>query len=349
MFKISNIFNKKKKKRNEIQDTEFDEKLKNNKIDNTELNMTGITEVDSCIVYMNNFSGFSELGKTQEQKEIMERELSCVKILIESTLTKYFLDSLDFFIKVNHENTKDFLDYLLTLDTETKQTRIYLLISGSIGDYIDFIGNYETHYGDRNNLIVGIILKHMQEIPLHYNQYKDINDIYDLHLGYSEFNNFQIKQTPQSKAALAKILSGTARGDYMVILDTTMLMNGYDKEYVPESWHRILDLFIKKEIDLKHFHVFFYCDSQIEKTMIKNNFLVTSVCDSNIYSINFSELFYLRSFFLEQNQELIDSIQMKNNEFLKEHSFEYQRKQDSDEDESITPLNMIDMVDEIIK
>ena len=83
--------------------------------------------------------------------------------------------------------------------------------------------------------------------------------------------------------------------------------------------------------------------------MIKNNFLVTSVCDSNIYSINFSELFYLRSFFLEQNQELINSIQMKNNEFLKEHSFEYQRKQDSDEDESITPLNMIDMVDEIIK
>ena len=61
-------------------------------------------------------------GKTQEQKEIMERKLSCVKILIESTLTKYFLDSLDFFIKVNHENTKDFLDYLLTLDTKAKQT-----------------------------------------------------------------------------------------------------------------------------------------------------------------------------------------------------------------------------------
>src|SRR5699024_10870804 len=124
-------------------------------------------------------------------------------------------------------------------DTESKQeVKVYLLISGSISDYIWFIDNYENNYGDRNDLIVGIILKQMQEIPMHYNHYEFINDKYDLNLEYKKFNNYQINQLSSFKTDLAKITSGTVNEDFLAVLDTTMLRNGYDKELIPESFHR---------------------------------------------------------------------------------------------------------------
>lgn len=341
---IKNLFKRKKEK-----DSEEDKILKNNTIDNTELKMTGITETDSCIVYINNIDGLLSITKREEGKELLECNFSCIKILIESTFTQFFLDSLDFFNKINHENIKEFLDILFLFDTESKQeVKVYLLISGSISDYIWFIDNYENNYGDRNDLIVGIILKQMQEIPMHYNHYEFINDKYDLNLEYKKFNNYQINQLSSFKTDLAKITSGTVNEDFLAVLDTTMLRNGYDKELIPESFHRILDLFIKKEIDQKKFNILFYCKNRNEKNILERELLEYSTCD--IYNIKFSKLFYQCDKFSEELSIILKSIQENNIDFLKEHSFTYKKNvQDEDvNDESNQPLNMLDMVDEII-
>lgn len=342
---IKNLFKRKKEK-----DSEEDKILKNNTIDNTELKMTGVTETDSCIVYINNIDGLLSITKKEEGKELLERNFSCIKILIESTFTQFFLDSLDFFNKINHENIKEFLDILFLFDTESKQeVKVYLLISGSISDYIWFIDNYENNYGDRNDLIVGIILKQMQEIPMHYNHYEFINDKYDLNLEYKKFNNYQINQLSSFKTDLAKITSGTVNEDFLAVLDTTMLRNGYDKELIPESFHRILDLFIKKEIDQKKFNILFYCKNRNVKNILERELLEYSTCD--IYNIEFSKLFYQCDKFSEGELSIIlKSIQENNIDFLKEHSFTYKKNvQDEDvNDESNQPLNMLDMVDEII-
>lgn len=341
---IKNLFKRKKEK-----DSEEDKILKNNTIDNTELKMTGITETDSCIVYINNIDGLLSITKREEGKELLECNFSCIKILIESTFTQFFLDSLDFFNKINHENIKEFLDILFLFDTESKQeVKVYLLISGSISDYIWFIDNYENNYGDRNDLIVGIILKQMQEIPMHYNHYEFINDKYDLNLEYKKFNNYQINQLSSFKTDLAKITSGTVNEDFLAVLDTTMLRNGYDKELIPESFHRILDLFIKKEIDQKKFNILFYCKNRNEKNILERELLEYSIC--GIYNIKFSKLFYQCDKFSEELSNILKSIQENNIDFLKEHSFTYKKNvQDEDvNDESNQPLNMLDMVDEII-
>ena len=341
--KIKNLFQSSKE--NSLE-TDNDKKLKNNNIDNTEIRFTGITETDSGIVYIKNVDNLLKIGKTDIHKENIERELSCVKILIESTVTKYFLDSLDFFNKINHEDIEEILSNMFLFDTDNNP-KIYLLISGSIGDYIKFIYNYMQNHGDTNNLIVGVIMKHMQEIPLHYNHYEVINKEYNLHLGYKEFNNYeenQVEYEPEFNSNLAKVLSGTIKSDSSIILlGTTMLKDGYNQDLVPKSWNKILELFIRKELELKKFNLIFYMNALSEQDVIIEHFHVYPICDK-LHTVSFSKLFYQRGRFSDYNIQLIQSIQKNNADFLKENTFTYFNNSE-DETDSLT---MLDLVDEII-
>ena len=72
---IKNLFKRKKEK-----DSEEDKILKNNTIDNTELKMTGITETDSCIVYINNFVWLLSITLREEGKELLYKNLNRVHV-----------------------------------------------------------------------------------------------------------------------------------------------------------------------------------------------------------------------------------------------------------------------------
>ncbi|MDD3122029.1 MAG: hypothetical protein PHC62_00770 [Candidatus Izemoplasmatales bacterium] len=380
--KLKKLFQKKESKSSFITDyikTETDRELENNDIRNKKISIGSIaTELDSQIVYYNQFNQLITLETNREMRSLIERELSCMKILIESNTTTQFLDSLDFFQKINNEcrNATKEIRYLYDLflfesENDSDPVKIYFLISGSVGDYIAFLEQYMKHYANKNDLIVGIIMKHLRDLPAQHPHFQLLNETYDLDIaseiyyGDDDHELFPSESIdPQFQTVMSKLKSSTVGKDRLEIIQTTTLKNDLDFD-MPKRYRRILDLFIKKELEHKKFNViFYYCPSDEEHDVFLNGLQLESIgttCSDSIegrvvpyiYQIDFSKLYYQLFRLPDTLAQIFRAIQDQNSDKLKQNSFIYYKNEEESEDDSTkqesTPLNILDLVDEIIE
>jgi len=344
----------KRKKQQKVSETEMDKKLQNNEEYNTtiiEVKDSIDNEIESFIAYVNNYKDLMKYGNFDEDNNyLIERELSCIKIILRSSLNITFLNSLDFFQKINHLKKssrmylEDYLDWQYIIDPDmSKGTKICMMISGSIQDYIDFINNYQMEYAIENNIVVGVILREMKKFPIVYDQFASLVDEYNLDLKHNfDVQGYEPKRDMKMEKILANISNNPKDILDNMIVEATTFDNGYDDSYVPESFREIIKLLWKKELDSKKFNCIIYNPNlnRINKKRIP-------------YEIkSFSKLFYFTDHSLQEEfWNSIQSLQNEHDQILNDFKFSYHNSNIDSNDETDNDMNhqsMLDMIDEMI-
>lgn len=352
---LNKLFKKKQKPEEKVSDNNIDQKLQNNQNDNNiVINMKDSkesdNEIESFIVYVNHYKDLIKYGSyNEDENKIIERELSCFKILIRTTLTLNFLNSLDFFSKINHQKKstfeilEDYLDWTYIIDPDmTNDIKICIMVSGSIQDYIDFIDNYQQFYANENNSVVGVILREMKKFPIAYEQFDWLIETYNLDLKHNfDVQGYTPKRDSELEKKLSLIKNEPDKYDFMIIEPTTF-DNGYDDSYVPESFDDIIKLLWKKELDNKKFNCIVYTDSNNNRVQRNIPYFIKS----------FSKLYYFPSKFEDSLNQSVIQLQEEHARILNEFTYRYHiNNLDSDSesnDNDMVHRSMLDMVDEII-
>lgn len=346
---------KKKQKPEEVSDNDMDKKLQNDDYDNnTIINIKDSkeinSEIESFIVYVNHYKDLIKYGSYgNEGNKIIERELSCFKILIRSTLTINFISSLDFFSKINHQKKstfeilEDYLDWTYIIDPDmSSDIKICIMVSGSIQDYIDFIDNYQQNYANENSVVVGAILREMKKFPIVYEQFDWLVETYNLDLKHNfDVQGYVPKRDVELENKLSLIKNEPDKYDYLIIEPTTF-DNGYDDSYVPESFDNIIKLLWKKELDNKKFNCIIYTDNKNNRVQRNIPYFIKS----------FSKLYYFSSGLEDSLILSVNQLQEKHARILNEftykfHTSDIDSNNESDEND-MTHRSMLDMIDEII-
>lgn len=351
---LKKIF-KKKQKPEEVSDNDIDKKLQNDNHDNNiVINMKDSkesnNEIESFIVYVNHYKDLIKYGSyNEDESKIIERELSCFKILIRTTLTLNFLNSLDFFSKINHQKKstfeilEDYLDWTYIIDPDmTNDIKICIMVSGSIQDYIDFIDNYQQFYANENNSVVGVILREMKKFPIAYEQFDWLMETYNLDLKHNfDVQGYIPKRDVELENRLSLIKNEPDKYEYLIIEPTTF-DNGYDDSYVPESYDNIIKLLWKKELDNKKFNCIIYTDNVNYRVQRNIPYFIKS----------FSKLYYFSSSLEDSLIQSVIQLQEKHARILNEFTYKFHTSNmdsynESDEND-MTHRSMLDMIDEII-
>lgn len=351
---LNKIF-KKKQKPEEVSDNDIDKKLQNDDHDNNiVINMKDSkesnNEIESFIVYVNHYKDLIKYGSyNEDENKIIERELSCFKILIRTTLTLNFLNSLDFFSKINHQKKstfeilEDYLDWTYIIDPDmTNDMKICIMVSGSIQDYIDFIDNYQQFYANENNSVVGVILREMKKFPIAYEQFDWLMETYNLDLKHNfDVQGYTPKRDIEIENKLSLIRNEPYNYEYLIIEPTTF-DNGYDDSYVPESFDNIIKLLWKKELDNKKFNCIIYTNNTNYKVQKNIPYFIKS----------FSKLYYFSSSLEDSLIQSVIQLQEKHARILNEFTYKFHTSNidsDNESDENdMTHRSMLDMIDEII-
>ena len=351
---LNKIF-KKKQKPEEVSDNDIDKKLQNDDHDNNiVINMKDSkesdNEIESFIVYVNHYKDLIKYGSyNEDESKIIERELSCFKILIRTTLTLNFLNSLDFFSKINHQKKstfeilEDYLDWTYIIDPDmTNDMKICIMVSGSIQDYIDFIDNYQQFYANENNSVVGVILREMKKFPIAYEQFDCLMETYNLDLKHNfDVQGYTPKRDIEIENKLSLIKNEPDKYEYLIIEPTTF-DNGYDDSYVPESYGNIIKLLWKKELDNKKFNCIIYTDNVNYRVQKNIPYFIKS----------FSKLYYFSSSLEDSLIQSVIQLQEKHARILNEFTYKFRTSNidsDNESDENdMTHRSMLDMIDEII-
>lgn len=351
---LKKIF-KKKQKPEEVSDNDIDKKLQNDDHDNNiVINMKDSkesdNEIESFIVYVNHYKDLIKYGSyNEDESKIIERELSCFKILIRTTLTLNFLNSLDFFSKINHQKKstfeilEDYLDWTYIIDPDmTNDMKICIMVSGSIQDYIDFIDNYQQFYANENNSVVGVILREMKKFPIAYEQFDWLMETYNLDLKHNfDVQGYTPKRDIEIENKLSLIRNEPYNYEYLIIEPTTF-DNGYDDSYVPESFDDIIKLLWKKELDNKKFNCIIYTDNKNYRVQRNIPYFIKS----------FSKLYYFSSGLEDSLIQSVIQLQEKHARILNEFTYKFHTSNidsDNESDENdMTHRSMLDMIDEII-
>lgn len=350
---LSKLF--KKKQKPEASDNTIDQKLQNNQNDNNiVINMKDSkesdNEIESFIVYVNHYKDLIKYGSyNEDENKIIERELSCFKILIRSTLTLNFLNSLDFFSKINHQKKstfeilEDYLDWTYIIDPDmSSDMKICIMVSGSIQDYIDFIDNYQQNYANENSVVVGAILREMKKFPIAYEQFDWLMETYNLDLKHNfDVQGYTPKRDVEVENKLSLIRNEPYKYEYLIIEPTTF-DNGYDDSYVPESYNNIIKLLWKKELDNKKFNCIIYTDNKTNRVQRNIPYFIKS----------FSKLYYFSSGLEDSLILSVIQLQEKHARILNEFTYKFHTSDIDSENESdendMTHRSMLDMIDEII-
>lgn len=351
---LNKIF-KKKQKPEEVSDNDIDKKLQNDDHDNNiVINMKDSkesnNEIESFILYVNHYKDLIKYGSyNEDENKIIERELSCFKILIRTTLTLNFLNSLDFFSKINHQKKstfeilEDYLDWTYIIDPDmTNDMKICIMVSGSIQDYIDFIDNYQQFYANENNSVVGVILREMKKFPIAYEQFDWLMETYNLDLKHNfDVQGYTPKRDIEIENKLSLIKNEPYNYEYLIIEPTTF-DNGYDDSYVPESYDNIIKLLWKKELDNKKFNCIIYTDNVNYRVQKNIPYFIKS----------FSKLYYFSSGLEDSLIQSVIQLQEKHARILNEFTYKFHTSNidsnnESDEND-MTHRSMLDMIDEII-
>lgn len=351
---LNKIF-KKKQKPEEVSDNDIDKKLQNDDHDNNiVINMKDSkesdNEIESFIVYVNHYKDLIKYGSyNEDENKIIERELSCFKILIRTTLTLNFLNSLDFFSKINHQKKstfeilEDYLDWTYIIDPDmTNDMKICIMVSGSIQDYIDFIDNYQQFYANENNSVVGVILREMKKFPIAYEQFDWLMETYNLDLKHNfDVQGYTPKRDIEIENKLSLIRNEPYNYEYLIIEPTTF-DNGYDDSYVPESYDNIIKLLWKKELDNKKFNCIIYTNNVNYRVQKNIPYFIKS----------FSKLYYFSSSLEDSLIQSVIQLQEKHARILNEFTYKFRTSNMDSDNESdkndMTHRSMLDMIDEII-
>lgn len=351
---LNKIF-KKKQKPEEVSNNDIDKKLQNDDYDNNiVINMKDSkesdNEIESFIVYVNHYKDLIKYGSyNEDESKIIERELSCFKILIRTTLTLNFLNSLDFFSKINHQKKstfeilEDYLDWTYIIDPDmTNDMKICIMVSGSIQDYIDFIDNYQQFYANENNSVVGVILREMKKFPIAYEQFDWLMETYNLDLKHNfDVQGYTPKRDIEIENKLSLIRNEPYNYEYLIIEPTTF-DNGYDDSYVPESYDNIIKLLWKKELDNKKFNCIIYTDNVNYRVQKSIPYFIKS----------FSKLYYFSSGLEDSLIQSVIQLQEKHARILNEFTYKFRTSNMDSDNESdkndMTHRSMLDMIDEII-
>lgn len=346
---------KKKQKPEEVSDNDIDKKLQNDDHDNNiVINMKDSkesdNEIESFIVYVNHYKDLIKYGSyNEDENKIIERELSCFKILIRTTLTLNFLNSLDFFSKINHQKKstfeilEDYLDWTYIIDPDmTNYMKICIMVSGSIQDYIDFIDNYQQFYANENNSVVGVILREMKKFPIAYEQFDWLMETYNLDLKHNfDVQGYIPKRDVELENRLSLIKNEPYNYEYLIIEPTTF-DNGYDDSYVPESYDDIIKLLWKKELDNKKFNCIIYTNNVNYRVQKNIPYFIKS----------FSKLYYFSSSLEDSLIQSVIQLQEKHARILNEFTYKFRTSNMDSDNESdkndMTHRSMLDMIDEII-
>ena len=342
-----------------MKETETDRKLQENTTTNRTITVdtrNENTDVNSCIVYINNYISLTNLFHDNKTRKIIERDFSEIKILVDSTINKTFLDSLNLFSKINHEHvTRDykrcsyvqteFLSSSYLVSPSNYEDKIYVLISGSIGKFCNFLDYYFCNYANMKSVIIGKIISNIQQISMKYDHFSDINKKYNLNLHGQEYNaiyppkNEVLSELLESKRELDK----EPRGKILEICSIKDIYkaNKFDKEY-DYILHQFEKLYTFTEEII-------FINNQNNSVLFRTNMIKLSRMKRDIEEGYFAETLINHGanpyqFILQMYDELKDMIS--------ENSFTYYKNDEDEMDEdnsSSQTKSMYDLIDEIIQ
>ncbi len=291
--RIFNFFFKKIKK-----DSEEDKKLKNNKINNTPIiinnNESSQDDISSCVVFVNNYLDLEEMSSNEYFRLSIERNMSEIKILIKCPNSQWAYENINLFGLTNSESKKEnpiFLNILKLVDNGA----IYVLLSGSIGDYIDYLINYMIYHQDDNNFIVSLIISELKNIVINE---KLIDPLKKMGIRI-EVSSEQIY--PSSFKLLHTSIKQEVKDKGYSIPQILSLSERAESNFVPKMYENILRKFAELENKyMNHKKVILYITNPDSVGLEKQN----SIC--GFYKISVSTLLHI----LKLNNENKNSMKL---------------------------------------
>lgn len=330
-------------------ETQEDKKLQKNREENREVKVinsnSNYYEYNAFLVYANNYEKIVSLYDIEKDRKYVERNISEIKILIESTIDKHFLDSLNFFHTINNQS----IDRMLFIQTSFVKTsflfspsedeeKVYLLISGSIGDYIKLFDHYYNNYSNERNKIIKSLIDILNyQIPVVRDQYEELNIKYNLNMKGLEYGETVVNDNELIENA------SKLRNEGFAIYDIDFYQKSVLIESLDNKIKKILDLFIKDEISKGEFNIVYFVKEEEDyspcirkNSMFKLSYLITPLDNSDHI---FSE--YKTNILTKIKQQVCSM--MKTSQTITYSNFK------GDNAISSEQLSMYDLVDEIIK
>ena len=343
-----------------IKETEQDKKLQKNTEQNREVTIIkesgNYYDYNAFLVYKNSYQKIVNLFADNELRKRIEREASEIKIIIESTIDKHFLDSLSFFHKINMQYIEkssklqtNFVKTSFLFSPSENEEKVYLLISGSIGDYINLFDHFYFRYAnERNKIIKSLIDIFNTQIPVIQGQFDELCEKYHLNMKGVPYEYITVPD-------LALLYDGKLKENLIhdiVLLDTDIRSNPALEQNLDNKIKKIWNIFLEDEISKEEYHLFIYCPDKLkyDYTVEQSGIVKITMFKLSYLIDHFEEEFDNTDHFLTFNKH--DLIKAKENVQLllgtTLQTITY-NSNDTDSEETIEQLSMYDLVDEIIK
>lgn len=336
-------------------ETKEDKKLQNNQEENREVIVTRETgsyyDYNAFLVYVNSYEKIVNLYGDNYMREIIERDISEIKILIESTIDKHFLDSLNFFHKINNQNIDpksfiqtSFVKTSFLFSPSGNEEKAYILISGSIGNYIDLFDRYYFRYANERNKIIKSILDIFDsQIPVVRDRYTELNEKYNLNMRGLRYGDTVVSNMELLDNRSLRNINGC------VLLDIDIYNKSILVENMDNSIKKILNIFFEDEISKNEFNMVCFFretenkEKEIPKPIKINMFKLSYLID------NFDEKFDNLDHFYTYNKYALVNIKKQASSLIGSNYQSITYHNDIDSGEMSEQLSMYDLIDEIIK
>lgn len=345
-------------------ETEQDKKLQKNTEQNREVTITresgNYYEYNAFLVYVNNYQKIVNLFGDNNVRKQVEREASEIKIIIESTFDKHFLDSLSFFHKINMQNIEksskvqtNFVKTSFLFSPSEDEEKVYMLISGSIGEYINLFDHFYFRYAnERNRIIKSIIDIFDTQIPVVLGQFDEISERY--HLNMKGINYTDISISDSNLLYEGKLSKNI--GSDVILLDTDVQTNSTLEQNLDSKIRKIWNKFLQDEISKEEYHLFLYCpDKLMNASYIRYIPEYSGITKIAMFKLSylidhFEKEFDNTDHFLTYNkyalEKVKESVQLLLGTTIQTITYNHNSV---DTEEPIEQLSMYDLVDEIIK
>lgn len=337
-----------------VKDTEQDKKLKNNQLENREIIVTkesgNYYDYNTFLVYVNNYQKIVNLYGNNTMRQIVERKASEIKILIESTIDKHFLDSLNFFHQINNQNIDpestiqtNFVKTSFLFSPPEDEEKVYVLISGSIGDFINLFDHYYFRYSNERNKIIKSLIDILDtQIPVTCNQYEELCEKYNLKMRGINYTDRQLSNGDLLDDRSLKLINEPT------LLDINVISNSILKTELDKKIVRILDRFFEEESSKKEIGLVCFFPENEGKYQNQTGIYKINLFKLSYLIDNFDEKFDNTDHFLTYNKYALVKIQKQALSLLGT-SIQTITYCNDDPDKNNEQISMYDLVDEIIK
>lgn len=358
---MSNLLLKRLKRK--IQDittreSQQDKKLQKNTEENKEVIITREESnyvYESFLVYVNNYEEIMRLTPFNDERKIIERDVSDIKILIMSSIDTHFLDSLKFFQQINHsklalycEQTGEIVqtEFVKTSSlfspSNEEENLIYVLLSGSIGDYVGIINYFHKYHAGKRNKIISSIIQILDQLPLSYYDYRDLNRKYGLDLKGVKRGEKQVSEGDLHGQHIKENTPISEKEPDSFLIDVDLISYSLQLKDFDKRIKNILHRFLLEELETGEYNIIFY----------NSSVTFEEDCTSRIQKVNMIKLSYMIDY--SKSNELVNQLKVIKREVenLADsdfHLFTYEQNYLVDDDENSEQINMYDLIDEIIK